>query len=163
MEENPLKDLDEIDRQIIHELQESSRKASKEIAEKLNVSDGTIRYRMNRLLKSGQFKISARINPFSIREGILAFIGMQLEKRTHAKTMGKIAKMKGVLSVSNVTGTYDLIVEVFFESRQELLQFLVEEISKTGGITRTDTFTVLDSINKWVELPERSTEIKKHN
>ncbi len=153
-EKNPW-DLDDIDRQIIQELQESSRKTSKEIAGKLKVSDGTVRYRMNRMLKSNHFKISARLNPFFSREGILAFIGMQLEKRTHAKTMEKIAKLKGVLSVSNVTGNYDLIVEVFFESRRELLNFLVEETSKTGGITRTDTFTVLDSINKWVELPKR--------
>ena len=148
-------DLDDLDRQIIWELQESSRKTSKEIAEKLRVSDGTIRYRMNRMLKRSCLRFAASINPFFFRDGILAYIGMRLERRTQVKTMEKISKVKGVLSVSNVTGTYDLLVEAFFESRQELQYFLVEGLAKIGSINRTDTFIVLDSLNKWVELPKR--------
>jgi Lrp/AsnC family transcriptional regulator for asnA, asnC and gidA len=119
----------------------------------MGVSDGTIRFRMNKMLKSGLLKITASINPFTFRDGILAVIGMQLEKRTHAQTMSNISKIKGVLSVSNVTGTYDLLVEAFFESRRELQHFLVADLSQVGGINKTDTFIVLDSLNKWVELP----------
>ena len=146
-------ELDDLDRNIIWELQASGRKSSKEIGQKLKVSDGTIRYRMNKMLKSGLLKVTASINPFVFRDGILAVIGMQLEKRTHAQTMSKISKISGVLSVSNVTGTYDLLVEAFFESRRELQYFLVDELSQIGGINKTDTFIVLDSLKKWVELP----------
>jgi Lrp/AsnC family transcriptional regulator for asnA, asnC and gidA len=77
---------------------------------------------------------------------------MELEKRTHKITMNKISQLKGVVSVCNVSGRYDLLVEIFLESRQDLNRFLIESLSSIGGINRTETFIVLDAINKWVEL-----------
>ncbi|MEW6440049.1 MAG: Lrp/AsnC family transcriptional regulator [bacterium] len=147
-------ELDELDLKIIRELQRDGRASSKEIAGKLGVSDGTIRFRANRLQERNILRITGAVNPFaSGTDGIIAMVGMELEKRTHTATMKKISRLKGVLSVCNVTGRYDLLVEIYLESRQELNRFLLEGLSKVGGINRTETFIVLDAISKWVELP----------
>lgn len=82
----------------------------------------------------------------------MALVGMQLEKRTYKKTMEKISQLKGVVSVCNATGRYDLLVEVFLDSQKELNKFLMEDLSRIGGINTTETFIYLDSINKWLEL-----------
>ncbi len=146
--------LDNIDRSIICELQRDGKTSSRDIAEKLNVSDGTIRFRINKLVKKDILRITASLNPFAFADGMIAMVGMELEKRTHAATMEKIAGLSGVLSVCNVTGKYDLMVEVFLESREKLNTFLIDDLSTIEGITRTETFIVLDAINKWVRLPE---------
>ena len=75
---------------------------------------------------------------------------MKLEKRTHRQTMEQIAALPGVLSVANVAGNYDLIVEVYLPSRDALNTFLFEELAAVDGIQSTETFVLLDAINKWV-------------
>jgi Lrp/AsnC family transcriptional regulator for asnA, asnC and gidA len=144
--------FDHLDRKIILELQKNGRISYKDIAKKLNISDGTIRFRVGKLMQKNILRITASINPFALQNGVAALVGMQLEKRTHQQTMEKILQIKGVSSVTNVTGSYDLMVEVFFESRQELRKFLVEGLSEIGGINRTETFVYLDGLNKWTEL-----------
>ena len=146
--------LDDLDRKIILELQKDGRKSSRDIGQKLNVSDGTVRFRINKLIDRKVLRITGSVNPFAFGNGIIAVVGMELEKRTHAATMEKIAGVKGVLSVSNVTGKYDLLVEVFLDSRQGLKKFLVEDLSTIEGIKRTETFIVLDAVDKWIELPK---------
>ena len=148
------KGLDDLDRKIISEFQKDGRKSSKDLARKLKVSDGTIRFRTNRLINQNTLRVTASINPFSLSsDGIIAYVGMELEKRTHTITMKKISQLKGVVSVCNVSGRYDLLVEIFLESRQDLNRFLIDSLSSVGGINRTETFIVLDAMNKWVELP----------
>lgn len=148
------KRLDDLDRRIISEFQKDGRKSSKDLARKLGVSDGTIRFRTKKLMKQKILRITASIDPFCFSgEGLLVYVGMALEKRTHTVTMKKISDLKGVVSVCNVSGRYDLLVEIFLESRQDLNRFLIDSLSSIGGINRTETFIVLDAINKWVEIP----------
>jgi len=154
--ETTITELDHIDRSIICELQKDGKISSRDIAKKLNVSDGTVRFRINKLIKKHILRITASLNPFAFVDGMIALVGMELEKRTHAATMARISSLSGVQSVCNVTGKYDLMVEVFLESREKLNTFLIDELSTIEGITTTETFIVLDAINKWVELPVNS-------
>ncbi len=144
--------MDDLDRKIIIELEKNGRTSYKDIAKKLKVSDGTIRFRTRRMIQKNILRITASVNPFSLEKSILALIGMELERRTHKKTMETISKLRGVVSVCNATGRYDLLVEVFLDSQKELNKFLMEDLSKIGGIKATETFVCLDAINKWVEM-----------
>lgn len=146
--------LDELDRTIIAELQKNGRASYKTIAKKLMVSDGTVRFRVNRMIRKNLLRISALINPFYFEHSITALIGMQLENRTQVETMKKIAQLKDVLFVSNASGEYDLFVEVFLESRKDLNRFLFEDLAKIDGIRSTETFVYLDALNKWIELKQ---------
>ncbi len=149
--------IDDLDIKIIEELKKNGRESYKKISKKLNVSDGTIRFRVNRLVKAKIIKISALVNPFTFEHSITALVRMLLEKRNHIEAMEKISRLKGVVSVCNATGNYDLLVEVFFDSRNALNKFLVEDLSKIEGIKSTETSVYLDAINKWVEYPTFSS------
>ena len=143
--------LDEIDRQILRELRKDGRASYRVIAATLDIADGTVRTRVNRMTELGILKISALVNPFYFENSILAHIGMQLESRTHHETMRKIAELDGVLSVCNAAGEYDLVIEVFLHSRDELNHFLFGLLPKIEGIKSTHTFVYLDARNKWIE------------
>jgi DNA-binding Lrp family transcriptional regulator len=145
--------LDDIDKKIISFLKKNGRMSFKDIARQLKLSDGTIRFRTKRLIDNNILKISALINPFAFDTSIITLIGMKLEKRTHEKTMKIISKLKGVVSVINATGEFDLLVEVFTSSRKELNKFLIEDLFKIDGIQATETFVYLVAINKWIEMP----------
>ncbi|MBN2049175.1 MAG: Lrp/AsnC family transcriptional regulator [Spirochaetales bacterium] len=143
--------LDDIDRQILRELRKDGRASYRVIADNLNIADGTVRARVSRMTDLGILKISPLVNPFYFKNSILAHIGMQLESRTHHETMRKIAELEGVLSVCNSAGEFDLMVEVYLHSRDELNHFLFGLLPKIEGIKSTHTFVYLDARNKWIE------------
>ena len=148
---NPKKfKLDALDKKIIIELQHNGRIPYKDIAKKLKVSDGTIRLRTEKMIKSNFLRITASIDPFYFANSITALIGINIAKRSPAELMQKISNMSGVKSVCNATGRYDLFVEVFFDSREALKNFLVSDLSQMDAITFTETFVYLDALNKWV-------------
>ena len=144
--------MDEIDFWIVQELQKNGRQPYSEIAKKLKVSDGTVRIRVEKMITRGLIKIRALVNPFEFENHVCALIGINLERRGHKEKMEQISKLKGVVSVMNATGRYDLFLELFVKSQKELMEFLVNEISRVDGIKATETFVYLDGINKWMTL-----------
>ena len=144
--------IDHIDRKIIMALQKNGRESYKNIAKELDVSDGTVRLRVEKMIKNNYLRISASVNPLYFENCIVAQVGINLEKRANKDIMERIARFKGVQSVNNVTGRYDLVIEVFVESRKDLRRFLVEDLSTIDGINATESFVFLEAINKWAEL-----------
>lgn len=142
--------LDQTDRQIITALQENGRESYKSIAARLGVSDSTVRLRTERLIRSGYLRISASVNPMFFEDGLTATVGVSLEGRANAQIMRAIAALDGVQSVANVSGRFDLLVEIHVASRNELRRFLVDDLSAVGGIQNTETFLYLETIDKWV-------------
>ena len=61
-------ELDKTDELILKELQEDGRISYRTIAEKLDISDGTVRVRVNRMMESGFLKVSALIDPFFFKK-----------------------------------------------------------------------------------------------
>jgi len=143
--------LDEVDSKILKELSGDGRLSFRNIAENLEIADGTVRTRVTRMMESGFLRISALINPFFMENNIVAHIGMELESRTQREAMQQISELPGVLSVSSTAGTYDLIAEVYLESRTALNEFLFDKLSQISGIKTTHTFVSLDAKDKWIE------------
>ncbi|WP_028576569.1 Lrp/AsnC family transcriptional regulator [Desulfomicrobium escambiense] len=150
--------LDQMDRQIIDALQKNGRESYKSIAQKLGVSDGTVRLRTERMIRSGYLRISASVNPMFFEDGLTATVGVSLEGRANAEIMRAIATLEGVQSVANVSGRFDLLVEIHVSSRNDLRRFLVDDLSAVGGIQNTETFLYLETIDKWVRQRSEGTE-----
>jgi len=150
--------LDHIDRQIIAALQINGRESYKSIADRLGVSDGTVRLRTERLTKCGYLRITASVDPMYFEDGLTAVVAVSLEGRANEDIMRAIAALDGVQSVANVSGRFDLLVEIHMSSRNDLRRFLVDDLSSIGGIQTTETFLYLETINKWVQQrPEPET------
>ena len=73
-----MKDIDALDKKIIIELQEDARRPYKDISGKLNVSEGTVRNRVTRLINRGDLNLEARVNPFALPDRISAIVGVNL-------------------------------------------------------------------------------------
>lgn len=145
--------LDVTDFEIIRLLQANGRESYTNIATKLGVSDGTVRYRVERMMEAGYLRITASVDPLFFEETLTAIIGVNLEGRANEGIMERIGDLRGVQSVINVTGRYDLLVEVFATSRKDLRRFLVDDLSALGGVVSTEAFMYLEAVNKWVERP----------
>ena len=121
------------------------------VAKKLGVTEGTIRQRLKRLQNGGVLKIRALRNPSILENQQLAIVAATLmEAKYLDKKAREISELENVLSVSIVSGQYDFLIEVLVESNSGLVSFLTEKLSTVGGISKTETFVILKSYEKWV-------------
>ena len=121
------------------------------VARKLGVTEGTIRQRLKRLQNGGVLKIRALRDPGILENQQLAIVAATLmEAKYLDKKAQEISELENVLSVSIVSGQYDFLIEVLVESNRGLVSFLTEKLSTVGGISKTETFVILKSYEKWV-------------
>jgi Lrp/AsnC family transcriptional regulator for asnA, asnC and gidA len=143
-------ELDELDTRIIARLRVENMNNSA-LAQELGLSEGTVRQRIKRLKESGILKIKALINPDSLANQQLTMIAVSIkESRLLDAKAREIAELDGVLSVSVVSGRYDLIVEALVDSNHGLVEFLTENLAKIDGVSKTESFLMLKNYSKYV-------------
>lgn len=121
------------------------------IARKLNISEGTVRVRLKKLKDSGIMEIRALINPDALENQQLALVAMSVaESRLLESKAKEVSALENVLSVSIVSGRYDLIAEVLVDSNRGLVQFLTGQLSKVKGIVHSESFLMLKNYHKFV-------------
>lgn len=121
------------------------------VAKRLGLSEGTIRQRLKKLQDAGILKIKALRDPNVLENQQLAIIMANITKANLLdKKAREISELENVLSVSVVSGRYDILIEVLVDSNKGLVKFLTEDLSKVTGISSTESFVTLKSYNKWV-------------
>lgn len=121
------------------------------IAKKLKLSEGTIRQRIKRMQTAGILKIKALRDTNVLENQQLAVIGVNVAHSNLLDTKAQeISELPEVVSVSIVSGRYDLLVEVLVDSNKGLVKFLTESLSRVGEISTTESFVTLKSYNRWV-------------
>ena len=140
--------LDETNKAIIKELN-NGRRAFSTIAEKIGITENTVRSRVNKLIEDGILQISGLVNPQYIPEMQVVVMGIKLSTLNLEDKAKEVLKLKGVISVMVVTGRYDLIAQIVTSTNddQSLLNFFKNELSKVKGIADVETFVVYQSHN----------------
>jgi len=140
--------LDSIDMRIIETMRMDGRAAFAQIAEDLEVSPGMIRQRYNRLVKLGYLKVVAVTNPLMMGKRTMAMIGVRTDGRKMLSVAEKIGKFDEVVYIVVVSGRYDILVEVFCDDHDDLLNFLTEKLSKVDGVRETESFMHLKIVKE---------------
>ena len=138
--------IDHTNLAIITQLR-NGRKSYKKIAEELSLSENTVRARVHKLMREGILEISGVIDPQAINEHRVIMVGVKLQTMDLVKKGEEFSKIKGVVSVSVVTGRFDLILVVLLKPGFDLLEFYTEEVSKIKDVQSVETFVVYKSYN----------------
>jgi len=138
--------IDETDIAIIRHLQDG-RKSFKRIAEELSLAENTVRSRVTKLIENDVLQITGSVVPGSVPGHSVVFIGVKLQTMDLVRKGKEISKLKGVVSVSVVTGRYDLILVVLLKDGFGLLAFYTEHMSRIKGIQSVETFVVYKDYN----------------
>ena len=138
--------IDETNIAIIKHLKDG-RKSFKVIADELNITENTVRSRVNKLQEEGILDIVGVVDPEGLPGHQVILIGVKL-KTVDLMTKGKeFAKLTGVLSVGVVTGRYDLFLTVLLNDEFSLMEFLTAEIARVSEIQEVETFVVYKGYN----------------
>jgi len=123
------------------------RKSFRKIAEQLSVSENTVRARVNKLIDEGVLEISAHVDPETIPGHKVVMVGVKLNTMHLVKKGEEFSKLKGVVSVSVVTGRYDLLLAVLLNDGFGLLEFYTEEVARVADVQSVETFVVYKGYN----------------
>lgn len=135
--------MDNIDLEIIKLLQIDGRTPFTEIAKKMDVSEGTVRNRVARLVEDKIIQIVGLVDPYQLGYDAPALIGISVQPTMLESAASQIAKFPEVSYLIMVSGEFDLIVEVMCRNRDELATFLSQRLRTVPGIIRTQTSMIL--------------------
>jgi Lrp/AsnC family transcriptional regulator for asnA, asnC and gidA len=132
--------FDGIDESIIRLLQKDGTMPNLEIAKRLKTSEATIRRRRIRLEKKNVIRIVGSANPLALGYGTVAIIGVQAENAKIAAVERALKQLPEVHFLGLSTGIYDLMMEVWLRTNEDVVRFKIVELGKIDGILRLDIF-----------------------
>ncbi|MBW2488128.1 MAG: Lrp/AsnC family transcriptional regulator [Deltaproteobacteria bacterium] len=138
--------IDKTNLAIIKHLR-NGRKSYQKIARELALSENTVRARVQKLMEEGILNINGVINPESMDGHRVVIVGVKLQSMDLVSKGKEFSNLKGVVSVSVVTGRFDLILMVLLKPGFGLLEFYTEEVSRIKDVQSVETFVVYKSYN----------------
>ena len=140
--------FDSTDRRLSKLLSGDAQSSINQLADSLQLSAPTVRARLRALINKNVLKIVGLLNLSERPELIGAVVGINANAQGNLdELMKKIGDLPFVTSVSTVTGRFDLMVEVLVAG-----DVLLPSVAAPGVISRSETFVVMKSHNKWVSL-----------
>jgi len=142
--------IDKMDFKLLDYLRENGRDKISSISSKLGMPRATVFERMKKLTTEGIIRnYTVNLDYEKIGFSVMAYILINFDSksRTDQKTLATdLSRIDHVLSVSIISGGWDIIILVVSQSMKELSHFVLEKLRLMEGIEKTHTITVFDSI-----------------
>ncbi|RXT14036.1 Lrp/AsnC family transcriptional regulator [Ammoniphilus sp. CFH 90114] len=133
-----MKKLDRLDFEILQLLQEDGRRSYTEMAQLLEVSEGTIRARINKMQEEEVFEFIIHTNPNKVGLNVQAIIGIKTQLGLQERVAVQLRDFPSVRFIGAFSGRNDLIIQAYFRSNDELVLFVNHDLSKIEGIISAD-------------------------
>jgi Lrp/AsnC family transcriptional regulator for asnA, asnC and gidA len=134
--------LDILDAGIVTNLQEDGRRPTVEIARRLQVAEGTVRKRIDRLVRERVIQISAWADPLKIGYQNYAVLMMHVELREFERVAERLAKMPEIFFLGTCTGAFEIFASACFRSLEHMHEFMTKDLARVRGIQRVATSNV---------------------
>ena len=139
MSERP---LDEIDRAILEFLWRDARVSNREIAEALDIVEGTVRLRIKRLQQDNVIRIVPVTTTLGEATPSLAYLGIHTELARAREVANAVARLDAVRFVATTLGRYNILAMTAVTSGEELLRLVDDELMPIPGVRHVDTSLV---------------------
>ena len=139
--------LDKIDKKLLDLLQADTKKTTKELSLKLNLSVTAVYERIKKLEREGIIeKYVVLLNKAKINKNFVVFCHIKLVQHSQdfiSRFEKQVVQLDEVLECFHVSGDYDYILKVCLKDMDEYRQFLVTKLSVLQHIGSThSTFMI---------------------
>jgi Lrp/AsnC family leucine-responsive transcriptional regulator len=147
--------MDSIDKKLLILLQKDSKKTTKELSVKLNLSVTAVYERIKKLEREGFIKnYVALINRSKVGKSFIVFCHIKLIQHTReflTKFESQVVKLSEILECHHVCGDYDYILKIAVRDMEENREFLVTKLTTLEHIGSThSTFMISEVKNTTV-------------
>ena len=138
--------VDETSIAILRHLRDG-RKSFKKISDELGISENTVRARVSKLEDEGFLEVAGLVDPEALPGHRMVIVGVKLKTMELVKKGEEFSRLRGVVSVSVVTGRYDLMLQVLLNEDFGLLEFYTGEVARLEDVQSVETFVVYKGYN----------------
>ena len=139
--------VDELDLKIVRRLQADGRIRFLKLAKELDVSEGTIRKRVQILEdKKVVIQYSAIVDPRKIGFDSVAFIGLNIEPLKFLKVVEALSRLEELSYLATATGEHMVLMEVWMRNQEEITRFINEKISVMDGVNKISPTIILERV-----------------
>ncbi len=142
-----MKKIDKTDVTIIRLLQKDGRMSNTKIAKHAGISETTVRYRMQRLIREEYIEIAAVIDPMKLGNGIEGSIRIQADIKKMQEVSEALKQIPELFYVVRVSGNADFDTTFFVKNMQDA-RILIDRINMIDGVIDTDMVTVLEYVKE---------------
>lgn len=130
--------LDLIDYSIMHYLKQNARASYSHIARSLSVSEGTIRSRVNKMLKDDVFEYVIHTDPKKVGLDVQAIFGINTRLGMQDVIAQQLQTFDAVRFVGAFSGAHDLMIQAYFSENDDLIAFINTDLAAMDGILDVD-------------------------
>lgn len=147
--------MDSIDKKLLFLLQTDSKKTTKELSLKLNLSVTAVYERIKKLEREGIIdKYVVLVNRSKVDKGFVVFCHIKLIQHTReflTKFESEVVKLSEILECHHVSGDYDYILKIALKNMEAYREFLVTKLTTLEHIGSThSTFMISEVKNTTV-------------
>ena len=136
------RNLDEIDRAILEFLWRDARVSNREIAQALDIVEGTVRLRIKRLQEDNIIRIVPVTTTLGEATPSLAYLGIHTDLARAREVADDVARLGAVRFVATTLGRYNILAMTAVMSGEELMALVDEKIMTIEGVRHVDTSLV---------------------
>ena len=146
------KSLDNVDRNILHEIQRDGRIAFVDLAEKVGLSKSPCLKRLRALEKEGYIKgYRAELDANKIEQGYLVYMQVKL-RSTNRDALRRfnqaVQDVKEIMSCDMMSGGYDYLLKVRTRDMHAYRELLGDVLSVLPGIDQSSSFPVMEQVKE---------------
>jgi len=141
--------FDELDLKLLYELTKDGSISVPNLSKKLDMNASVLYSRIKRLLRKKLIKkFTIVIDDSLLGIGVKATIGINRDPKLKDSIHKELMETSEVVSISEITGRFDIMVRVHAESLESLHTVVIEKLGKIDGIQNTETFVELQKTDK---------------
>lgn len=141
--------LDELDMKLLYELSKDGSISVPNLSKKLGINASVLYSRIKRLMKKKLIKkFTIEIDETLLGIGVKATVGINRDPKLKESIHKQLMETSEVVSISEITGRFDIMVRVYADNLEALHSVVIEKIGKIDGIQNTETFVELQKTDK---------------
>lgn len=148
--------IDNLDKKILNIIMNNARIPSKDVAIECGVSRAAIHQRIQRLIEMKVITGSGYyVNPKTLGYNTCTYIGVSIVKGSmYREVVKQLEQIPEVVECHYTTGPYSMLIKVYAQDNQNLMQLLNDRIQQIPGVTETETLISLEqSMNRQINIP----------
>ena len=144
-----MRGFDELDMKLLFELTKDGNISVPTLSKKLGINASVLYSRIKRLVRKKLIrKFTIEIDASLLGIGVKATIGINRDPKFKIQINKKLLEISEIISISEVTGRFDIMIQVYAQDLEGLHAVVIEKIGKIERIQNTETFVELQKTDK---------------
>jgi Lrp/AsnC family transcriptional regulator for asnA, asnC and gidA len=140
-----MSETDAVDERILELLMNDGRLSNREVARRLDISEGTVRQRLKKLEDARAIRIGAVVDPRRVGLEVSAIVLVSVEPSRLEGALETFSRLPEVQYVASIVGQYNVFVTLTAEDLRTLRLLINAQIERFTGVHRVDVRLIAET------------------